>query len=253
MSPRNTWARAMAYFVALAALMMPLRVRAQSSHSTSTESSSNAIELRVGMATSVAGFKSRLVLAGPTDYVQHYGVTPGFAVGLSYVHASKRTFGWRVDADMQPVMTLDDRVASGDIDGASAAMVGAVSLTISPAQLCASRCVSLSVGPGVGLYSLDGYSRGGADLPDAQSERGSIASPRFTRLGASTMQRQRDVIMPTGERQYPFALRMGVQYRLPKSPVTLSVVDYRVKFKPMFDGPGITPLHHLFVSAGFRL
>lgn len=230
---------------------------ASESQQTRGDTTGRQVSLRVASAVSVAGFESHVDFAGGQRLTSHYRVRPTIAVGLGASMLRDRRIGVRVDADAL-VLRLADRTNGRALAGTSVAALTAVSATAAPRALCRARCLQLSLGIGVGYFNLGEHEphtrsfaieRGirASATNDAQMQ-GIHGTANVRPIASSGM----DVVSPVGSRNFPFAVRGGVQYGIPtrSGTVLVSLTDHVVKFNPERLGPGISPMHLLMLGVG---
>ena len=252
-SARRPVLRYLAFAIGMGIVGAPALLAGQTARADSGASVSR-VTLRFGMSRSVAGFRSEVEFAGGGGPVRHYRVRNAAAVGARLAILQRAAFGVDIDADVIAPVRLAEVGTNYGLGGSTVAVLAALSASYAPRALCEARCVRFAVGPGIGYYQLDEYLEPRAGVSFAVSPHAeSVAADRTDADVGRRAAPLADVVMGIGKSQVAFALRAGVEYRLPGRlrAFTLGLTDYMVKFAPDgYGAPGISPLHQVVLSAG---
>ena len=239
-------------FTAMSVTCTPSLLAAQAARNDSAAAVSPRTTMRIGISRSVAGFRSEVVFAGGGGPVREYRVRPAAAIGVSAAVLRRGAFGLDVEADVLAPVRLSEVQGNRTVNGSSVAALAALSASYAPRALCERRCLRFAVGPGVGFYRLAEHFEAGGGVIFASSGRAESAladaadpavTPRATALA--------DVVSPLGKSQIAFALRAGIEYRLPgrMRSMVLGLSDYMAKLAPAgYGGAGISPVHQVVLS-----
>jgi hypothetical protein len=197
---------------------------------------------KISVAGSWFGMQTASHILGPARTMRRYQSPPAPGIGVSFDNGRRHTFGARGDIDVLLPVRFRNATTGHRADGSAGALLGLISLSYAPAQVCMSRCLAVSVGAGAGLYSLGSVS----DATENRSAYAPISS------GAAVVS-ARDVAVSYGiaPSQVAFAGRVGIEWRPANKRVVLSLADNMVKFRPLPYAAGISPMHHLMFSVGF--